>query len=68
MSVTTIKKVGTYKGLTVYHEEGEGYYAENGPDCFGYHDDIDELHAEIDDYWQGSEHGPLNGFFTGADV
>lgn len=58
-------KVGRHKGLVLMFDVAEGYHASNGADSFGYHDNIDDLKAEIDDYWSGTEHGPLNGFFTG---
>lgn len=60
--------VETHAGLRIFRDEECGYYAENGSDCFGYADTVEEIRAEIDDYWQGTEHGPLNGFFTGADL
>jgi hypothetical protein len=59
--------VETHAGLRIYLSE-EGYWAENGADSFGYHETLADIREEIDDYWQGTEHGPLNGYFTGADA
>lgn len=57
-------KVETYQGLAIQFDPEEGYWAANGCDLLGYHDTVDELKAEIDDYWSGTEHGELNGYFS----
>lgn len=57
-------QIEAYQGLAIRFDPDDGYWAENGCDQLGYADTIDELKAEIDDYWGGTEHGPLNGFFT----
>ena len=61
--------VETYKGIKIYHSpiNDEGYFGANGCDDFGYTDTVEEIRAEIDDYWTGSEHGPLNGYFNGGN-
>lgn len=56
--------VETHAGLRIYQSEEDGFHASNGSDCFGYADTVEEIRAEIDDYWQGTEHGPLNGIFA----
>lgn len=56
--------VGRHTGLTMLLDTEQGFHAANGTDSFGYHDTIEELKEEIDDYWKGSEHGPLNGCFA----
>lgn len=59
--------IETHASLRIYADD-DGFYATNGCDQFGYHDTVEALRDEIDDYWQGSEHGPLNGIFTGANA
>lgn len=59
--------VETHAGVRIYRDEDSGYYGANGSDEFGYSDTVEEIRAEIDDYWQGDEHGPLNGFFHGGN-
>jgi hypothetical protein len=60
--------VETYQGLTILLTKC-GYYAENGPAVqFGYTDTIEEIREEINDYFEGDEHGPLNGFFNGGNA
>lgn len=56
--------VEQYQGIDIF-KGPDGYYASNGvADHFGYTDTVEDIRAEIDDYWQGDEHGPLNGFFN----
>lgn len=53
----------TYQGLPIYHTTGDGYHSANGGDLLGYCDTLEEMRADIDDYWAGTEHGPANGIF-----
>lgn len=55
--------IETYTGLRIFLNEDEGYYANNGPDGFGFCERIDDLKTDIDEYWLGTEHGEANGFF-----
>ena len=55
--------VSTYQGIKIYRND-DGYYGSNGPDQFGYHDKLEDIEAEIDDYWNETQHGELNGFFN----
>lgn len=56
--------IETYQGVKIYHNDEDGFFGENGCDSFGYHDALADICAEIDDYWTGTEHGELNGFFA----
>lgn len=56
--------VERYTGLNLLLDTEQGYHAGNGSDSFGFHDTLDDLKAEIDEYWAGEEHGPLNGCFA----
>jgi hypothetical protein len=55
--------VETHASIRIYEGE-DGFYGANGSDQFGYADTIEEIREEIDCYWQGAEHGPLNGIFA----
>lgn len=56
-----------YGGLRVYRTEEYGvvyYCAMNGSDyACDNAESIEEVEQQIDDYWEGTEHGEANGFF-----
>lgn len=58
--------VGTHRGLRIYRDLENGtYYAANGGDfATDGADTLAEAKAQIDAYWDGTEHGPLNGFHS----
>lgn len=58
--------VGQYRSIPLLLNTEEGYHS-TGPD-FGYHENIDDLKAEIDDYYSEDGFGPLNGYFTGSEA
>jgi hypothetical protein len=56
--------VETYRHIRIHHIDGEGFHASHGVSVhFGYTDTVEEIRDEIDGYWAGDEHGPLNGIF-----
>lgn len=57
-----------YQGLVIW-QSGDGFCACNGPDYAADNEEtLDDAKRAIERYWSGDEHGPLNGFFTGADA
>lgn len=61
------KFVGRHQGLKIYQDE-DGFCAQNGDDYAADNEPtLDAAKAAIDDYFAGTQFGPLNGFFTGAD-
>jgi len=47
--------IETYRGVKIYFDQNDGFFATSGCEQFGYADAVQDIRDEIDDYFVGPD-------------